>query len=338
MHITIVLSEGDQFCWKDSDCTSTSSTVKPRYLFYDVNFPEGFNLRRDVYMRLAIFMHKLQKKGLDWHLVLPPWHHLYHWKSTDIGEQNFLPWHLFFDIESMKRFAPVIEFHDFLHEVKNQFQIENIFSLHHFEDAFSQPNWDWTDKWSFRECDKDVLCSGKLCRGSSYVLEDGVYKGWFWGYNNITSLSLQCVSYQGPSSLLENVLNSNSSLHFAMVDHAEVVVHDTFGDAVYWKCRRSMRFAKALVKEAYNFRLLLSSNDTADGTERPKKWENEKMQRKARGGPYVCAHLRRADFVHGRGNQLPSLQYAAEQIRNVLNTLKLEKVFIATDSTPEGTL
>ncbi|KAJ8948690.1 hypothetical protein NQ317_007568 [Molorchus minor] len=32
-------------------------TIGLVYLFYDVNPPEGFNLRRDVYMRLAIFAH-----------------------------------------------------------------------------------------------------------------------------------------------------------------------------------------------------------------------------------------------------------------------------------------
>jgi hypothetical protein len=39
-----------------------------RYILYDVNPPEGFNLRRDVYMRMAIFVKKL-KEFEDCHLV-----------------------------------------------------------------------------------------------------------------------------------------------------------------------------------------------------------------------------------------------------------------------------
>jgi len=35
---------------------------------YDINPPEGFNLRRDVYMRMAVFVRKMKKLG-DWHLV-----------------------------------------------------------------------------------------------------------------------------------------------------------------------------------------------------------------------------------------------------------------------------
>lgn len=31
-----------------------------RYILYDVNPPEGFNLRRDVYMRLAVFVANLK--------------------------------------------------------------------------------------------------------------------------------------------------------------------------------------------------------------------------------------------------------------------------------------
>ena len=34
-----------------------------RYLFYEVNPGEGFNLRRDVYMRIAVLVKNLQKFG-----------------------------------------------------------------------------------------------------------------------------------------------------------------------------------------------------------------------------------------------------------------------------------
>lgn len=63
-----------------------------------------------------------------------------------------------------------------------------------------------------------------------------------------------------------------------LIDHAEIVVHDGFGDQLYWKCRRSMRFAKNLVKIADEFRIqYLDSSDSKDKTERPSNWENEKV-------------------------------------------------------------
>lgn len=49
------------------------------YILYDINPPEGFNLRRDVYVRLAVFLKKLIKrdKEYQWQLVLPPWGNFY---------------------------------------------------------------------------------------------------------------------------------------------------------------------------------------------------------------------------------------------------------------------
>ena len=67
-----------------------SGELKPvRYILYDVNPGEGFNLRRDVYMRMAVFVKKLNRAfpSTYWVLVLPPWGHLYHWQSRALGHQ-----------------------------------------------------------------------------------------------------------------------------------------------------------------------------------------------------------------------------------------------------------
>jgi len=73
-----------------------------------------------------------------------------------------------------------------------------------------------------------------------------------------------------------------------MFDHAEVALHDTFGDALYWKARRSMRFASDLVKLAANFRMkYLNSTDETDATLRPDDWMEEKV-RNSLMGSCVC--------------------------------------------------
>lgn len=86
-----------------------------RFILYDVNPPEGFNLRRDVYMRYAVFAHELMNSNeanlKSFNLVLPPWSNMYHWKHKDIPE--YLPWAHFFDLESLQKFAPVIEMYQF---------------------------------------------------------------------------------------------------------------------------------------------------------------------------------------------------------------------------------
>lgn len=83
-----------------------------RYLLYDVNPPEGFNLRRDVYIRMASLLKTLLETE-EWVLVLPPWGRLYHWQSPDIAQVR-IPWADFFDLPSLNRNIPVVEYEDFI--------------------------------------------------------------------------------------------------------------------------------------------------------------------------------------------------------------------------------
>lgn len=53
----------------------------------------------------------------------------------------------------------------------------------------------------------------------------------------------------------------------------------------------------------------------------------------AYGGNYLCAHLRRADFLHGREKTTPSLRAAATQISAKLKKHNLRTVFVSSDCT-----
>ena len=87
-----------------------------RFIFYDVNPGEGFNLRRDVFMRVGIMVKKLndQSTKYSYTLVLPPWGPLYHWQTRELGIQSRIPWKDFFDVDSISRYVPVIDLEDFL--------------------------------------------------------------------------------------------------------------------------------------------------------------------------------------------------------------------------------
>lgn len=93
-----------------------------RYLLYEINPGEGFNLRRDVYMRMANLVKVLNDDLRSWWtLVLPPWSRLYHWRSTVVQQQ--IPWATFFDIDSLSRHVPVMEFVEFLNGIFSQFVV-----------------------------------------------------------------------------------------------------------------------------------------------------------------------------------------------------------------------
>lgn len=67
--------EAPDGCSVDSRCPAQNRFTRKRYILYDVNPPEGFNLRRDVYVRVAVFLRRLieRDKEFQWQLVLPPW-------------------------------------------------------------------------------------------------------------------------------------------------------------------------------------------------------------------------------------------------------------------------
>ncbi|XP_047103138.1 GDP-fucose protein O-fucosyltransferase 2-like isoform X2 [Schistocerca piceifrons] len=323
-----VLSETPQFCVSEEDgsnsCHPRNVWNTDRYILYDVNPPEGFNLRRDVYMRMAVLMKTLQSHG-NWKLVLPPWPKLYHWQSTDVGRQDMLPWSLFFDIESLKKFTPVVEMTDFFSEV-NTTIIDHVFYLQHPKDLWKDENFE--ERYSIDECPQSIPYRK--------VTKDGIWRGKFWGYSNLTATDLKCISFHGHVSLLVDILK-NIHKRAVMIDHAEIALHDAFGDKVYWEVRRSMRFALPLVEIATEFRKdFLDSDDDTDGTVRPRDWQMEKGFSEAHGGPYLCVHLRRKDFVWARAKDVPSIKGAAQQISELLKNLELDTVFIATDAPKEG--
>ncbi|GFR71850.1 GDP-fucose protein O-fucosyltransferase 2 [Elysia marginata] len=307
----------------EHDLNGASEDLKyrePRYLLYDVNPGEGFNLRRDVYMRIAVLVRSLNEDG-PWTLVLPPWSRLYHWRSRDVGPQERIPWSLFFDLDSLREFVPVMEFHEFL-EVNKKNTIDEVYYLQHYKEG-----WDkWEEKMDKRPC---------ITNPYDWNPESQHWYGWFFGYNDeVEALKMECISVMGHAGILKPFLLKNTSARSVMLDRAETVLHDRYGDAVFWQVRRSMRFSKQLRDIGDAFRAeFLDSTDAKDKTVVEKSWKN--MKRKhgdALGGPYLAVHLRRADFVRVREKDVPSLKFAAKQLKDLAEKHSLNKIFVATDA------
>lgn len=177
------------------DSTALNSTEK-RYLIYDVNPGEGFNLRRDVYMRVANLMEILRKKE-DWILVVPPWRRLYHWRSPQ--EQSGIPWRKFFDLKSLNRYIPVIEFEDFVKETGSS-GIDELIYLQGYKEGWNDGQWE--EKIDDRDCINSPVY---------YKDETGVYRGHFWGFDHVFGRKFKCVSVQGTSAILADVLHKTKS-------------------------------------------------------------------------------------------------------------------------------
>ncbi|PIC42474.1 hypothetical protein B9Z55_009541 [Caenorhabditis nigoni] len=305
------------------DSNKYSIATEKKFLLYDVNFGEGFNLRRDVYMRVANTVRLLRESGENWILVLPPWGRLHHWQRMQVA----LSWRLFFDIESLNRFIPVMEFEDFLDESENR-PIDQVIYLQHYEEGWGT---EYVRKFDERKCLPPA--------DSHYKKEkDSKWRGWFYSYEDVRASNFKCISIQGDSGTLKDLLtHSNfSSMTSVMVDRAETILHENFGDVNYWKARRSMRYSKDLVEAANVFRdKYLDSDDENDDTEMVPDWRKERAKRTAKGGPYLGIHWRRRDFLYARQDQLPSIKGTAEILEKLCEKLKLNRIYLATDAPEE---
>ncbi|XKL61268.1 hypothetical protein PGB90_008325 [Kerria lacca] len=288
--------------------------VSVRYILYDVNPQEGFNLRRDVYIRLAVFLRILTENSEKWKLVLPPWNELPHWTSSNAGIQRNLPWSLFFNLRSLQNYAPVIEMFEFNEDHCNV-ALDYVVILQHYKDVWEE-NFTWVDKWDVEECQQPV---------NFKKVGNGMYVGSLFGYNNITAKKVVCVSFQGTALLLKNILDFLQG-RFIAFEHAEIVLHDHYGGPEYWKCRKSMKFSNDLFKIATDFRksTLPSENN-----------ENHVNFTYFLGYSYLAVHLRRRDYLLSHPLQVPNITHASDQIKIKLRMYNLNTTFIATDAFDE---
>jgi peptide-O-fucosyltransferase len=248
------------------------SSPDPVFILYSVNPAEGFNLRRDVYLRMAIFLKTLrQVKGYEKSfLVLPVFHHLYHWKSH--FHQSNMFWNHFFDLDSLKLYDENIldmwEFFDFIlkHTGRPFVEIGEVYRLQHFQDMLE--NGVFIDKFEETACPRSDY-------DNNHYLE----------YYNITEKTITCLSFQGSARLLIKVLEEYKEKHheegtprIVLFAHAETALHEFFGDVEYWTARRSMRFNSRLrmIGNAYRSDFL-ASNDEKDRVQRPEMWTDEKV-------------------------------------------------------------
>jgi len=331
---------------EDAAFKCDKKTGHRRYLLYDVNWGEGFNLRRDVYVRIAVFAKHLQDAfrecdedgsvDYEWVLVLPPWGPLYHWQSRELGDQFSIPWKKFFDLESLQKFIRVIEFADYLDErfgpnADSAF-IDQIYYLQQF--PF---NGNWEPRIKEEECKE---------KNKYEQDEHGDWRGFFWGYQDrVYAKGFSCLTVMGHASIMKDFINSDANVisdekegaASVLLDRAETLLHDNYGDSFYWMARRSMVFSSNLRAVGDSFRAkFLQSNDEDDGTILDPDWtKNERKPGIAEGGPYLAIHLRRKDYVHARPTEVPSLKSAAIQTKKLLKKLNLTRVFVSSDAPDE---
>lgn len=322
--VTFSLTPGttsETWNYKSPKHNITSST---RFFIYDVNPGEGFNLRRDVYIRGANLIQMMISRGEDWVLVLPAWSHLYHWQTRYL-EQEATPWKAFFDLHNMNTYVPVMEFEDFL-ALDGYNGIDHILYLQRHPDGFSNG---WVEKVEFGDCKKTLYHLG----------DDGYYHGYFWNIRKAYAKKFSCVSVQGSANILADFLRDKvNKARSVFLPHLEEVLHIDYGQLEFYKARRSLVFAKHLRKEGDEFRSsVLNSTDKKDKTKyNDEDWRNQvPKDGSAKGGSYLGIHMRRGDFTYAHQETVPSIKEIGTEAAKVLKKYKLKNVYLSTDGSDE---
>lgn len=179
------------------------------FVMYDVNSVEGFNLRRDVYIRMAVFLKSLRRRKSyeNSYLVLPPFYQLYHWSLAASGRrrenEEILFWNHFFDLNSMRRYTNVIDLWVYFEIMRDCFGmksktiIDHVFKLRHFESMFQSGKFE--EKFEVQaNCDRDSSRS----RGQVINL-----------YSNFSVAKTHCVEFQGSARLLYNLMEKYPKMY-----------------------------------------------------------------------------------------------------------------------------
>jgi len=182
------------------------------------------------------------------------------------------------------------------------------------------------EKFDLREC---------LEEPRYRINSKGMYKGQFFHHEGILAETFSCLSVQGHTSVVASWV-SEMQEESIMLDRAENLLHDWFGDEQYWGARRSMRFSDRLVERANKFRLdVLDSKDSKDNTEVLEDWREHTAERRQRGGDFGCVHLRRGDFARSRKDQVPSIRWAGEQLGRKMKEMNMDVLFVSSDASRE---
>ena len=191
--------------------------------------------------------------------MLPPWSNIYHWSNRN---QQKIEWSHFFDVASLSKYTPVIEFKEYL---KKTSTIDQVFYLQNYKEGWT--NGVFEEKYDFRACNEEA----------PYLKDDvnDLFYGYFWGYeDSVSAKNFSCVSYQGFTSVMEKLLKNYSHLKYIcknhsfeiyyfsrcrsiFIDRAEVMLHESYGQVEYWKVRS--RLKREVKNDKQNFIIQVSS-------------------------------------------------------------------------------
>ncbi|XP_028163548.1 GDP-fucose protein O-fucosyltransferase 2-like [Ostrinia furnacalis] len=281
-----------------SSCSSDTCYNKPavsddyKFMFYDVMPNAGFHYHQVIYTNMATMLVNAHKHGkTNWRLVLTPLSNIHHWKNTDKPE----PWSNFFDIKTLKTFAPVLEMHEVIDAPDSEpLEVDTLFVLQNY------PSEPWSEssgkkKWQIMPTTNCII-----------------------RYDNIIAKTTYCVSINGTLEMLWKLVDlqpSDKKIMFKNVHLLNQPQKQTNPRKSWWGI---MEYNSRLVKRARDY-IIENFHCTS---EKCPSYLAIHWRRKE----FSC--------MLGKTNILPSVHETVQVIIWVVENCKLDinKVYIASDA------
>ncbi|GAB65668.1 hypothetical protein PCYB_071700 [Plasmodium cynomolgi strain B] len=285
---------------------------KKKYVLYDVNIGEGFNLQKEVLYRVALGVYYLnQEERTHVHyLVLPPWCYVTHWGREKT--HNRIKWDVFFNLKALQNVIPVMEYHQYEEQFGSH--VDYILSYQHVIEDWSKMD----EKKSFQVLDLDK-CHVKyykkkknLCKNCDHKYSV-VYSG---NCTNVKGKKTECLeiffitSYFVSSTLSDIFHYDNNSV---LIKHGRNILVALANELVEANLEDVLPYSKYLINEGNQFieKNFKSSNN------------------------YISCHLRYTDFRKISTYDVSPVRISILKLLYIMFLRKSDIIFISTDEKKE---
>lgn len=301
-----------------------------RHLLYDTRFGVSFAAQTEILFAAMQIVSSLNKQVLrncgvqtsapqdtsckPWTLVLPPWCSVLKWYHEDAAAGT--PWGELFDLTALSQAVPVVEFSDFAGLSGGSatgtgrvdlaiLPAKGVSSGQAKSGRGEFAGWE-PELSACEAANQQIPDEGKVGKDSM------VYSGYCKG--DIVAPEVMCgILRQASTRAVVDMLSvGKSSWRSILLKNLDAVgLHSPLSSAAK-SFHPALRPALPLQQSASFF------------------------VKKALGDnvPYLAAHLRRSEFARHHRATTPSVESAAARLNFLLNELKLDQVFIATDARP----
>jgi len=280
---------------------------------YGVNFAEGFNLRREVFIRVALTVQSMKDR---WMIVLPPWSALRHWSNTNNGRLTALNWRSLFDLDKLRDGVHVMEYEEYVtkfgHRVDYAVSLQrNPLSVEQMNDPVvtTAPSTIYS---VVTPCDNsDYQLKVEKNTDSTRELYPTVITTPEYGA--LRAKHFECARAFAYPSQIARYLQALPCKSLLVGRYEMVHWGPEYFGAARTGIIRKMAFAPPLIDIGNRF---------------IQEHFSDALGKRV---PYLSVHFRRTDFVYAHRETVPTLAVAATQIRRLATEKGLHRIFIASD-------